>query len=106
MTKRAVLIVETGPAEGREAEWNEWYEKVHIPEILERVPGFRSATRYERPAGSKPADGELGYCTVYEIEADDPESAFAALGEARQSGKLSRSDTTVPGSKLTLWVER
>ena len=51
MEKRAVLIVETGPAEGRDDDWNAWYDEVHIPEILEKIPGFHAATRFERPPG-------------------------------------------------------
>ena len=46
MAKRAVLIVETGPAEGRDEDWNSWYDGVHIPEILQKIPGFHAATRF------------------------------------------------------------
>jgi hypothetical protein len=105
MTKRAVLIVDTGPAEGREDEWRKFYDEVHIPEILERVPGFVAATRYKRPAGAEVGPDDHGYCTVYEIEADDPGACFSALTAAVQSGKLTRSEATSGRAKLTLWEE-
>lgn len=106
MPKRAVLIVETGPAEGRADEWNSWYDEVHIPEILERIPGFHAATRLERPAGADLGPEDQGYCTVYEIEAEDPAASLAALGAGMQSGVLTRSDSSAGRAKLTLWVER
>jgi hypothetical protein len=106
MTARAMLYVETSPVEGREADWNSWYDEVHIPEILERVAGFQAATRYRRPEGES-VDPEGGaYCTVYEIETDDPSAAVADLIGAVQSGKLTMSDTSSGRAKMTLWVER
>jgi hypothetical protein len=106
MAKRAVLIVETGPAEGRDDEWNSWYDEVHIPEILEKIQGFRAATRLERPAGAELGPEEQGYCTVYEIEAEDPAASLAALGAGMQSGVLTRSDSSAGRAKLTLWIEK
>lgn len=106
MAKRAVLIVETGPAEGRDEDWNSWYDGVHIPEILEKVPGFHAATRFERPPGTDIGPEEQGYCTVYEIEAEDPAASVAALGSGMQSGALTRSDSSAGRAKLTLWVEK
>ena len=106
MAKRAVLIVETGPAEGRDDDWNSWYDEVHIPEILEKIPGFQAATRLKRPDGTDLGPEELGYCTVYEIEAEDPSASLAALGAGMQSGALTRSDSSAGRATLTLWVER
>jgi hypothetical protein len=106
MTTRAILYVETSPAEGRDAEWNSWYDEVHIPEILSGVPGFQAATRYKRPPGSELGPDDGGYCTVYEIESDDPNATFQALVGAVQSGKLTMSDTSSGRAKMTLWVEQ
>jgi hypothetical protein len=106
MAKRAVLIAETGPAEGRDDDWNSWYDGVHIPEILEKIPGFQAATRFTRPAGADLGPEEHGYCTVYEIEAEDPAASLAALGAGMQSGILTRSDSSAGRARLTLWVER
>lgn len=48
----------------REAEWNQWYDEKHLPDLLS-VPGFVSATRYqERKASSR-------YLAAYEIERPD-----------------------------------
>ena len=42
-----LLIVETNcKDETRGSEFNNWYNTVHIPDILRDFPGFKSATRY------------------------------------------------------------
>src|SRR4030067_3715012 len=46
-----------------EAEWNDWYNNKHIPDIL-GCPGWYSAERYVRVAGN---DGPK-YTTIYEVE--------------------------------------
>ena len=47
------------------------------------------------------------YCTVYEIESDDPNSTFQDLLGAAQSGKLTMSDASTGRAKMTtMWVER
>ncbi|MBI4334160.1 MAG: hypothetical protein HY673_23095 [Chloroflexi bacterium] len=57
----------------REAEFNDWYDNVHIPDILKGSPGFVKATRYEsQDVSSTPAK----YMTVYEIESDDIEETM------------------------------
>ena len=105
MSKRAVLVVETDPAEGREEDWAAWYDGVHIPEILERVPGFKGATRFRKPDSGPGGSADFGYLTIYEIEADDPGASLEALISAVQGGGLTRSDTSSGKAKMTLWTE-
>ncbi len=56
----------TGTPE-QEAVFNEWYNKVHLPDAL-RTPGFISGVRYEavRPAGK-----QRKYIAVYEVENEE-----------------------------------
>jgi hypothetical protein len=62
----------TNPTSGKEAEFNEWYNTHHIPDVL-NVPGFVSAQRF------RIADAQMGgeaskahkYLALYEIETDD-----------------------------------
>ena len=63
-----LFVVETNCADtAREAEFKEWYDKTHIPDILE-TPGFIRATRYEN---TEPSEGEGKFLATYEIETDD-----------------------------------
>jgi hypothetical protein len=71
-----LLIVESNcKDESREAELDQWYDNVHIPDILSGSPRFKRATQYviKRPQAGK---GKL--LTVYEIETDDIDATIAA----------------------------
>ncbi len=77
---RYILEVIGNAHEGREDEANDWYENVHLAEVL-AVPGFVSAQRFE-PVDHDDSKGPKRYLASYEIEADDPSVPMAALGEA------------------------
>ena len=63
-----LLVVETNCADAAgETEFNEWYDKTHLPDVLE-TPGFIRATRYEN---SEPSEGEAKFLATYEIETYD-----------------------------------
>ncbi len=63
-----LLVVGTNSADAaRETEFNEWYDKTHLPDILE-TPGFIRATRYEN---TEPSEGKAKFLATYEIETDD-----------------------------------
>ncbi|HSW57250.1 MAG TPA: hypothetical protein VLH15_02490 [Dehalococcoidales bacterium] len=52
----------------REKEFNEWYDNMHVPDMLE-VPGMIKATRW---MSANPKPGEYRrYLAMYELEADD-----------------------------------
>lgn len=64
-----MLIALNGPTEGEgdEATYNDWYNQVHLPDLME-VTGVRSARRF-KVVSSKRADWP--YVAAYEIETDD-----------------------------------
>ena len=47
------MLVFTNPLPGREAEFNKWYDEVHLPEVLQ-VKGFVAARRYVVSGDSPP----------------------------------------------------
>jgi hypothetical protein len=84
MSDRHTVFVFTNPVEGKEDEFNAWYDGVHIPEVL-RTDGYLSVTRYKvspRQANMGPlespegGDGRLPrvppqtYVAVWELEGD------------------------------------
>lgn len=92
---RHLLIVETSCAEGSDAEFNRWYDEVHIPQLL-TIDGFVGARRYRL------ADAQMGrsrpeqpYLALYEIEADDPQAALDAL--LARTAALEMTPTLVTG---------
>jgi hypothetical protein len=71
-----LLVVETRPADAtREAEFNEWYDKIHVPDVLE-TPGFIKAIRYEN---TEPSEEKAKFLATYEIEADDIDEAMKSM---------------------------
>ncbi|MEV5827682.1 hypothetical protein AB0L25_19135 [Spirillospora sp. NPDC052242] len=86
MPKRTILHVESaGPSPDVAAEYDRWYDEVHIPEML-TIEGFVAARRFV-PAG----DGGP-YIAQYEIEGD-PGAAMDRLKAAAADGTLHLSDT-------------
>ncbi|MEE8470190.1 MAG: DUF4286 family protein [Dehalococcoidia bacterium] len=73
-----LLVAETSCNDpSREKEFNEWYNNVHIPDVLE-TPGILRATRYET---SDPGDGQGKYLALYDVETEDIAKTLAVFGE-------------------------
>ncbi len=77
-----LLVIESNCTDpGREQEFNEWYDNVHIPDIFE-TRCFVKAARYELP---NPPEGKGKYLAVYEIESDDLDRDMALHGANMRS---------------------
>lgn len=70
---RCLLIVTAEIDPAVEADWNKWYDEVHLPDAV-ACPGVLGGTRYAavRDAavtdhGVKSSDGAKVYTTVYEL---------------------------------------
>ena len=46
MAKYTFVVLSNPTTPGQEAEYNEWYDKIHIPDVL-NVPGFVAAQRFK-----------------------------------------------------------
>lgn len=74
----------------REEEFNDWYDNVHLPDMLES-PGMIGATRW---ASAEPAEGQRRkYLALYELETDNLEDFNAGIRERAmwtiQQGRFS-----------------
>ena len=65
----------------KEREFNEWYDNIHLADILE-TPGFVRASRYEN---TNPAEGQGKFVAIYEIETDDLAQTMAAFSDKLNS---------------------
>jgi len=85
------LIVYTDPIPGREAEYNEWYDEVHLKEVLS-VEGFVGAQRFAladaQIAGMADA-APCRYLAIYEIEAESAKDALDKLQAASATMNIS-----------------
>ncbi len=107
MADNFIQIVFSNPAPGKEDEFNDWYDNVHVPELL-AIPGFVSAQRYDLleagiyrvPGGFAP---EHRYLCIYEMKGD----VDAIMGKVRQSvaaGEVHMADCLdLASSRLSFW---
>ena len=99
-----IVTVEVDPVV--EAEWNRWYDTVHLPDAL-RCPGVRSGRRYVSSGDvSETANGRTEraarriYTTIYEL--DGPEATATPEFQAMRGWYQfaphvrSRTQTIVP----------
>lgn len=64
------FVVLTNPVEGREAEYNDWYDGVHLRDVT-AIPGILRAERFELADSQRSFPQPYKYLAIYEIETDD-----------------------------------
>jgi len=79
------MIVHSRPLPGLEAEYNDWYQNVHLKDIV-AIPGFVAAQRW-RLAEAVSGQAPEPYMAVYEIEAESAQQAKQALLDAASAGR-------------------
>jgi hypothetical protein len=89
------MVAFSKPVEGCEAEYNSWYNTIHLPDVL-NVPGFSSAQRFKVEI---PMVGEMPgrYLALYRMEADSPEAVEAAK-KALMTAEMRQRDNTIDRS--------
>jgi hypothetical protein len=97
------MIALTTPVSGKEAEYHEWYQKVHLPQLCS-FAGIDSAQRYKLVAKMIGNDTNQ-YLAVYDIETDDAMKLMGAIGEASAAGKLTQTDASDMGTTYTALFE-
>ncbi|MGH7822062.1 MAG: hypothetical protein ACREQ9_20050 [Candidatus Binatia bacterium] len=65
--KRYEFVVLSNPQDGRDDEYNEWYDRRHLADVL-AVPGLVAARRFRL---AKPDGKRHRYLALYEIETAD-----------------------------------
>ncbi|MCB1687256.1 MAG: hypothetical protein KDI33_02165 [Halioglobus sp.] len=87
---RYKMVVNSYFVEGREDEYNDWYQNVHLGELV-ALKGIVSARRFRM--ARKLVEGEAApYMAIYEIETDDIDAVLQGLiGEAENS-RINMSD--------------
>ncbi len=90
MAKHIYLVLTAAKA-GLEAEFNDFYNKQHIPDVL-RVPGFTGCRRLKLTSGFKSSDGALPYGAIYEMETDNAPAAIAELRSRLGTPQMPTSD--------------
>jgi hypothetical protein len=95
MSAEYTLVVYTSPAEGREDEYNKWYDEVHLAEFT-ALPGVISGRRYQ-VADGKPA----AYAAIYELSSP-PDEVMALMNAGIKAGTVHMSEAVDPASARTV----
>ncbi len=85
---KAVMLAWSSPRSREQAaEYDEWYEHTHIPQIRAAVPSITAVSRYELvdPAAPEPS---YRYLAIYELDDTDVEAAAADLAECAAAGRM------------------
>jgi hypothetical protein len=94
-----LVVVLSNPTEGNEDEFNDWYERVHLDEVLQTA-GFRSAQRF-RLEGQRGHESSHGYLALYETEGESADEVIDRLNSTRGQRQQSRS---IDNRGAALWV--
>jgi hypothetical protein len=92
MAKYTFVVLSNPTTPAQEAEYNEWYNKIHIPDVL-NVPGFVAAQRFTL-ADAQFGDGPHAhrYLALYEIETDDAKATLKELQKRVGTADMVMSD--------------
>jgi hypothetical protein len=100
---RYKFVVFTRPVEGREAEYNDWYQNTHLAEVLD-IPGHTAAQRFRLNRTMGEGQGSP-YMAIYDVETDDIDGVFAEMNKRFGTGQLKLSDALAPGFFLLCYEE-
>jgi hypothetical protein len=98
---KGMLFVATSPSPERDADYNDWYNDIHVIDIL-KLSGFTSARRFRKLVG----EGHP-YAAVYEVDAEDLQEAFTGLGVAVANGDVRMTDALAmdPAPSMVLYEQ-
>jgi len=98
-----LVVVLTEPTEGREEEFNQYYENLHLDEVL-ATTDWQSAQRFAL-VDQQGMQCPLPYLAVYEVDAEDAKTVLENLNVTRsqrvQSDALNRKTAGVWVFKAT-----
>jgi hypothetical protein len=90
---KTYFLVFSNPVDDRAEQFNEWYENVHLPDVLS-VDGVTSAQRFRcAPVDTQRAAApKHQHLAMYELDGE-PSSVLEAFFERVGSGKMQLSDS-------------
>jgi hypothetical protein len=86
-----ILVVQSNASKGADAEYNDWYNNVHLAEVLQ-IEGFTAAQRFAVKGDPVAGASSHAYLAIYEMETEDPRSVLDSLAAAVSDGTINMSD--------------
>lgn len=99
---RYQLVVFSNALEGRDADYNDWYDNQHLDDVL-ACPGFYRAQRLSiaNPMSQEPA--EYKYLSIYEFEAEDLDRTLGYFFSIINTDKMVMTDSMDPKAKPAIY---
>jgi hypothetical protein len=105
MSENKKFLVFSNPVEGREDEYNDWYDKQHLADVC-AIPGVTGASRYEIAQLDPSATPAHKYLAVYEMEGE-PADVFAQLSARAGTDLMPMSEALdLATIGMSIWVPR
>lgn len=105
MSGNKQFLVFSNPVAGKEAEYNEWYDAVHLPDVL-KVPGVCGAQRYELANLDPNNEPAHRYLAIYELDGE-PADVMAGLMSRVGTPEMTMSDALDMSTiGMTIWTPR
>lgn len=95
------ILVFTGPKDGRDDEYNEWYDHEHLQNVL-AIPGVSAVTRYRLRPLPNAAEEPNKYLAIYEVDCD-VDDVLKEIFTRSGDGRMPVSDALAPTSKMLIW---
>ncbi|MDF3309672.1 hypothetical protein P3H15_32150 [Rhodococcus sp. T2V] len=94
MPKAELMVFSSPVSPEREADFNQWYDEVHTPDVL-AVPGVIAASRLvasDVQPTPEPCPGGHRHLVIYTIEAPDPQAVLAEILRRGRGGEWDMGD--------------
>ena len=88
---QGLMIAYSSAAPGRDAEYEQWYDEIHIPDVRAAIPSVTAVHRYKQ-GDLQGGAGAPRYVAVYELGDADVATAAGQLGAAGAEGRLRMTD--------------
>lgn len=111
MSDKHIFFALTNAAEGRDDDFNEWYDTFHLKEVVGNCPGFVAGQRYKLSAQQRAGEGTgrpspWGYIAIYEIEGDDLPAIHEGVVEfVKERGFTSHKGALDPTHEAWVYTE-
>jgi hypothetical protein len=88
------MIATANARPGQDAEFNDWYETIHLAEVC-AVPGIKSGRRL-RAVPNAFSTSPSQYITIYELDTEHPDQVVQELSRRATSGEMHMSAALEP----------
>jgi hypothetical protein len=105
--RKTYFLVFSSPVEGREDEYEKWYDEVHLQDVL-AVDGVVAAQRFDHVPLDAPEAGEppQKHLALYELDGD-PNAVFTEFMARVGSGQMVLSEALdLANTSMAMWQPR